>query len=395
MIPFDDAFEIVMRSARPLDTEPVPLRDARGRILAQDVVSDIAMPPFDKSAMDGFACFRADLPGPLQVVETVQAGTSPAKAIHSGECAKIMTGAMLPEGADCVIMVEHTETADDGRVLFTKADTATNICYCGEDVKAGDVVLRRGARLAAQHIAALAAAGCARPLVAQGPRVAVIATGDELVEPDTRPGASQIRNSNSYQIYAQMEQTGAVVTYYGIASDTAAALDAVIKHAVSENDVLLLSGGVSMGDFDLVPQALTDNGFEILFDAIAMKPGKPTTFGVSDTACCFGLPGNPVSTFVQCEILVKPFLYAMMGHQYNPACSWHPLAEAFKRKKRSREAWVPVTLTENGAARPAAYHGSAHINALCDAYGFITVPQNVATLAEGAMVRVMPIVPSG
>jgi len=391
MIPFDQAFEIVMSRARLLESETVPLRNAAGRILAQDVFCDIDMPPFDKSAMDGYACRRADLPGPLRVIETIQAGTSPLKQVSAGECAKIMTGAMMPQGADCVIMVEYVQPEEDGRIRFAGKDTAANICYRGEDIHSGDLVLRKGILLKPQDIAVLATAGCATPHVARRPRVGVIATGDELVEPQETPGPSKIRTSNSYQICAQMEAAGGSVTYYGIASDTEAALDAVLKKAMTENDVILLSGGVSMGDFDLVPGVITKNGLEILFDSIAIKPGKPTTFAVGPDVYCFGLPGNPVSTFVQCEILVKPFLYALMGHGHRPVCFQLPLAETYRRKHADREAWIPVGVTEDGTVQPRAYHGSAHINALCGAEGFIVIPTGTAIIEKGTLVRVRPI----
>lgn len=391
MISFDEALTIVMTRARLLESEPVDLRTATGRILAQDVHSDIDMPPFDKSAMDGYACRREDLPGPLSVVDIVQAGSIPTKAIGPGDCAKIMTGAMVPEGADCVIMIEQTQLAPNGAVHFTAGSTSTNICRRSEDIRQGECVLRRGTRIGPQHIAVLATVGCTRPMCARRPRVGVIATGDELVEPDQRPGPSQIRTSNSYQICAQIERAGAVATYYGIVPDTEEALDGAFKRAIADNDVILLSGGVSMGDFDLVPGVMTKNGIEILFDSIAMKPGKPTTFGVSPEVYCFGLPGNPVSTFVQCEILVQPFLYALMGHRYQAACSVLPLAETFRRKHVDREAWVPVAFTKDGAVRAGEYHGSAHINALCEADGLMVVPVNSGTIEKGTLVRVRPI----
>jgi molybdopterin molybdotransferase len=321
----------------------------------------------------------------------IQAGTTPKIQVGPGECAKIMTGAMLPQRADCVIMVEHTETDGGGNVRFTGTGTKPNICSRGEDIHAGDVVLRRGTLLAPRHIAVLAMAGCAQPLVARRPRVGVIATGDELVEPDQKPGPSQIRTSNSAQICAQMEQAGAQVTYYGIVADTEAAIDAAMKRAIAENDVLLLSGGVSMGDFDLVPGMMAKNGLEILFDSIAMKPGKPTTFGVGLSVYCFGLPGNPVSTFVQCEILVKPFLYALMGHSYEAPHSWLPLAETYQQKRADREAWVPVELTGEGGVRPGAFHGSAHISALSGACGLLVVPQGTGAIEKGTLVRVRSI----
>jgi len=391
MIPFEKAFETVMSRVRGLEPEHVELRAAAGRILAEDVRSDIDMPPFDKSAMDGYACRREDLPGPLRVIATIPAGSVPTMPVGQGECAKVMTGAMVPEGADCVIMVEHTEEAGDRTICFTGTGAAANICRRAEDIRAGDIVLERGTRLGAQHIAVLATVGCARPLVSRRPRVGVIATGDELVEPDRRPGPSQIRTSNSYQICAQTESAGAIATYYGIAADTEEALDVLMKRALNENEVVLFSGGVSMGDFDLVPGVMEKNGIEILFDSIAMKPGKPTTFGVGPRAFCFGLPGNPVSTFVQCEILVKPFLYALMGHKYRPRYSWLPLAEAIRRKRADREAWIPVSVTESGEVQPREYHGSAHINALCQADGFVVVPTGTERIEKGTVVRVRQI----
>lgn len=388
MISSAEALKVILETVKQLGTETVSLENAVGRSLAQDVACDVDMPPFDKSAMDGYACRREELPGPFRVIETIQAGTSPSRAIKSGECVKIMTGAQVPEGADCVIMVEHTEEDGEGKIRFTKEATATNICFCGEDVKTGDIVLRRGTRLEPRHIAVLAATGCVRPEVAQRPKVGIIATGNELVEPEVKPGASQIRNTNSIQIRAQLEQIGAAVTYYGIVPDVESELDAALKRAMAANDVVIFSGGVSMGDYDFVPQVMTNNGIEILFDAIAMKPGKPTTFGVGASIWCFGLPGNPVSTFVQCEMLVKPFLLALMGHAFQPPWSQWLLADTFKRKKAEREAWVPVMLNPDGTVRPETYHGSAHIAALVDVFGFMVVPQSVSCIEANTLAQV-------
>ena len=392
MIPYEEALKIVLSHAHLLDCESAPLMEAVGRVLACDVASDVSMPPFDKSAMDGYACRREDLPGPLRVVEVIPAGVQPQKTVGTGECAKIMTGAMVPAGADCVIMVEHTEAAGEGLVRFTREGTAVNICYQDEDVKSGDIVLRQGTRLAPQHIAILAAAGCVAPAVVRRPRVAVIATGDELVEPDVIPGPSQIRNSNSWQIRAQMEQAGAAVTYYGIVGDTLSALDNAMKKAMAENDVILFSGGVSMGDFDLVPAVMRANGFDIPFDSVAIKPGKPSTFGVGKNGTyCFGLPGNPISTFVVSEILVKPFLFALMGHAHQGYKACLPLAEAYTRKRGDRQTWVPVEITPENTVRPTTYHGSAHISALGHACGFIVIPRGVTEIPRDTPVQVWPI----
>ena len=205
MITYEEALRIVLDHARVLEPERVPLRDAANRVLAEDVPSDIDMPPFDKSAMDGYACRRADLPGPLRVVGMVQAGRAPSGRIGPGECMKIMTGAMVPPGADCVIMVEHTESAGASAVRFTEPRTDTNICARAEDMGVGDIVLRRGTRIGPRHAGLLATVGCVRPLVARRPRVGVIATGDELVEPDRQPGPAEIRTSNSVQLCVHVE----------------------------------------------------------------------------------------------------------------------------------------------------------------------------------------------
>ena len=388
MIPFDEAFDIALGAVRRLDTEQVELAQARNRVLAQEVRADISMPPYDKAMVDGYACRRADLGTQLQVVETVAAGYAPEKAIGPGECAKIMTGAMLPEGADCVFMVEHSEATDGGAVRFTKEDTADNISLLGTDIAEGDVLLSAGHRIFASDVAALASMGCARPKVYKRAHVAVIATGDELVEPEIHPSPVQIRSSNGVQLCAQVEAMGCAATYIGIARDTEESLEACLKSAMDGHDVALFSGGVSMGEFDLVPGVLEKNGIRIQYDRVAIQPGKPTTFAYSDDLFCFGLPGNPVSTFVIFELLVKPFLFAMMGHTYRPPQVRMRLASTMSRRSGARKAWVPVVTTDDGRITRVDYHGSAHINALCHAEGIIAFPEGATELPEGAEVSV-------
>lgn len=388
MIPFDEAVCIVMDTALPMDSETVPLAQSLGRILAQDVLSDIDMPPFDKSAMDGYACRKRDIKNELTVVEIIQAGQRPEKAIGENECSKIMTGAMVPEGADCVIMVEHTEVVSENTIRFVKEQTKGNICFRGEDIRTGDTVLCKGALIQPQHIAVLATVGCSAPRVAIKPRVGVIATGSELVEPSEKATGAKIRNSNGWQLAAQVEQTGCTATNYGIAEDTPEALDTAVKKAVSENDVLLLSGGVSMGDFDLVPGILKQNGFDLLFDRVAIKPGKPSTFGVAGKLRCFALPGNPVSTFIQFETLIKPFLYKMMGHTFRPKTVTAKIQCDLNRKPTDRTNVIPVHFTSSDEVKPVDYHGSAHINAMCNTDGFILVPATETAIRKGDPVDV-------
>ena len=391
MISRKQAERIVLDSARQIDVERVGIDEALGRALAQDVASDIDMPPFDKSAMDGYACRRADLKAQLDVIETIPAGKEPTSAIGPGKCAKIMTGAMVPEGADCVIMKEYVEVIDERTVRFVGKDTATNICFLAEDTSVGDVVLRKGESIKPQHIAILASLGCTSPLVYRRPNVGIVATGDELVEPTEKPGASQIRNSNSYQLVAQVRAAGAIPHYYGIAGDNEEAIDSLFKAALAVNDVVLISGGVSVGDYDLVPGVMRRNGVELLFESIAMKPGKPTHFGASASTFCFGLPGNPVSTFVVFELLVRPFLLKMMGHEFIAPNVLMPLNEAIEKRRTKREAWFPVLLTTEGTVKPVEYHGSAHARALPQADGLICLSAGVNRFEAGTIVHVRQI----
>ena len=379
---------IVLESAWTLESEPVELAQAVGRVLARDVTSDLDMPPFDKAAMDGYACRRADLGHELSVVETIPAGHAPGQRIDADLCARIMTGGMVPDGADCVVMVEQTEQPTPDTVRFIGRQTSDNICPRGEDVRAGQVVLRQGTRIRPQHIAIAAAVGCSRPRVARRPEVAVLSTGDELVPPGDRPQVSQIRDSNSGQLCAQVQQVGAMARNYGIVADRPEEIETTLRRAIVDNDVVLLSGGVSAGDYDYVPQVMAQIGLEVLFHQIAITPGKPTVFGVSDKACCFGLPGNPVSSFVVFELLVKPFLYKMMGHEYRPLCVPVPLAAPLRRGKTDRQSWIPVVITAASRVEPVEYHGAAHIAALRDADGLIRMDVGVGQIDQGVPVTV-------
>lgn len=382
-----------MNSAHRLGTERVSIADggALNRVLRENVVSDIDMPPFNKSAMDGFACRRRDLGDELAVIETIAAGSQPGKTVGPNQCAKIMTGAPVPEGADCVIMVEYTQIAGENRIRFIGSDTKNNICLKAEDVKKGDLVLESGVLLRAQQIAVLASVGCVEPLVSVLPRVGIIATGNEIVEPDQKPAAGQIRNSNGLQLSTQAVNAGVIANNYGIALDTEQALEVKITEAIAENDVIVLSGGVSVGEFDLVREILKRTGFKLLFEKVAVKPGRPMVFGVSEDVSCFGLPGNPVSTFIMFELLVKPFLFKMMDHDLKPAVSSRKLTKSIRRKKTERDSWLPMAFTGDDGVFQIEYHGSAHINALCKADGLLCVPAGVAKIEEGTIVAVRQI----
>ncbi len=391
MISFEEALSIINSDIIRKDTERVDFRDSLHRVLAENVYSDVDMPPFDKAAMDGYACRREDLGREMEMLEVIAAGDVPIHKIKSGTCAKIMTGAMIPEGADTVIMVEQTRRTAEGKVVFTGEQTRPNIALKGEDVKIGDLLWQKGMPILPQHIAILAAAGHTSPMVAKQPRVGVLSTGDELVEPAIFPESGKIRNTNGFQLAAQVSNAHCIPNYMGIIPDDETATDQAIRKALKENDVVILSGGVSAGDFDFVPKIMRKNGVEILFQKVAVKPGRPTVFGRTKNTYIFGLPGNPVSSFINFDVFVKPLLMAMMGAEYNPAEQKLPMGVEFKRKKADRLEFLPVNVSNEGMVSPVSYHGSAHIHAICLADGLMRIPKGVHELKKGATVDVRPL----
>ena len=388
MISFDEALNIVSGINVRLTTESVDFRESCQRVLAEDVFSDIEMPPFDKSAVDGYACRKSDILNELKVIEVIPAGIVPVKEIRENQCAKIMTGAPIPKGADAVMMVEDVEELSENRIKYRKDKVKENICYRGEDIKKGEIVLKSGTLIKPQHIAVMATAGCVMPLVYRKIKIAVISTGDELVEPDVKPALSQIRNSNAYQLLAQAINTGAEAEYIGIAMDTEESLRKIISKAFDQADIVLLTGGVSMGDFDYVPKILAELGVDLKFKSIAVQPGRPTLFGTRGEQYIFGLPGNPVSSFVQFELLVKPLIYKLSGNNYNPIKLRIPIGIDYSRKRSDRLSIVPARIQENGAVIPLDYHGSAHINSLSEANGLILIPIGQTNIRKGDLVDV-------
>ena len=393
MIHLDKSISTVLDFAKTSSrTETVPLWESTNRVLAVDIVSDIYMPPFDKAAVDGYACRKADISENMKVIEVIPAGQFPKKTIEQGTCSKIMTGAPVPKGADCILMVEETETLSDNIIRFTGKDTKSNIAIFAEDVKLGDVVLEKGILIEPQHIAILAAVGVSQVEVSSKPKVSILITGDELVEPEVKPQPSQIRNSNGHQLYTQVIRAGAEPVYGGIIEDTLEATRSAISNALNETDIVVLTGGVSMGDFDYVPQVLQELGVELKFQTIAVQPGKPTVFGVKGDKLVFGLPGNPVSSLLQFELHVRPAIQKIMGNQ-KPQMDIikMPLATDYKRKRAQRLALVPAMFTGSGEVQPVNYHGSAHIFALTSVTAFIMVPIGVEQINKGVLVDVRPI----
>jgi molybdopterin molybdotransferase len=391
MITFNEALQIISDNVRPLDTETIPLSKALNRILAEDIYSDIDLPPFNKSAMDGFACKREDLPGPLKVVDEIPAGKFSEQILHKGECARIMTGASVPTGADTVFMIEHHEVNAHGMVSFKGLITASNICLKGEDVKAGDLILQKGKLLKSHEIAILAGAGKERVKVTQQPSVAVLSTGAELVEPGEAPKNGQIRNSNGPQMMAQLLEMGIIAFYEGIAPDDRINLKQRIENALEKCDVLFMSGGVSVGDYDFVPRIMEELGYDILITTISTKPGKHTLLAVKDRKYVLGFPGNPVSSYVQLELVGKPLLYKLMGHEGKARRYGVTIASDYNRKGADRLEFIPVIITEDGQAALISYNGSAHIGALAGAHALMEIPMGINSYKQGDKVYVRPL----
>lgn len=388
MISFDDAVNAVLARARRAGTERVPLSQALGRALPDPVRSPLDSPPFDKAAMDGYAVLSTDASGSFRVVDVVAAGASPRRSLGRGECAKIMTGAMMPPGADRVIRVEYARE-DAGCMYPLRQETQSNVIPRGENLRAGDPVLTPR-MLAVQDIGILASLGLAEIPVTIRPVVGIVTTGSELRSPGEDLGAGEIYDSNGAQLEAHVASAGCVGRRYGSVVDTLEAIRGGVEEAARVCDVLLLSGGVSMGDFDHVPQALDAAGYTVHFHKVSVRPGMPTLFAGREGKFVFGLPGNPVSTFVIFEVLVKPFLLATMGVPEGRCLARGVLAARVTRREADRVEFRPVRV-DGGKVHPLGYHGPSHLNVLAEANGLVRIEAGTAALEEGAEVDVRQV----
>jgi len=396
MLTVEEAQARVREGVSRLDrTESVPVERCAGRVLAREVRSDSDLPPFDRSAMDGYAVRSDDLDAPpvdLAVVAEVAAGSAPARTVGRGTAARIMTGARIPEGADAVVMLEDTESAGSPQRVRVRrrVEPGANIRRRGENVARDEVVLRPGRLLRPVDVALLATAGHARVPVRERPRVGVLATGDELVEVSARPGPDGIRNSNGPMIAALAAAAGAEPVVLGIARDDPRELERCVRRGL-ELDALVLTGGVSMGDHDHVAPTLERAGVGVRFHRVAMKPGKPVLFGCRGRVPVFGLPGNPVSSFVGFELFVRPALCVLDGRE-----SAGPRLRAARAGARLRgaarlEVYVPCRVSSDGdglVATPVRYGGSGDIHGAARADGFARVEAG-GEVAEGERVGVL------
>jgi molybdopterin molybdotransferase len=395
MVPIERGLEIVISTATSkqradwMPTESVPLLDSMHRILREDVFCDADSPPFDKAIRDGFAVRAEDVasvPTTLTIIGESRAGAGADVVIGQGQCCEIMTGAPLPAGANAVVMVEYTERISPASVRIRKtAREDEGLLRRGAEARAGDQILHCGRPISLADLGLLASTGKNKVTVSRKPRVAVIATGDELVEVNETPQAGQIRNSNTYTVCAQVREAGGEPVLLGIARDNLDDLREKIKRGL-EHDLLLVSGGVSMGKYDLVETVFAEFGVEILFDKVAMKPGKPTVFGHRGNTFVFGLPGNPISTLVAFHMFVRPLILFLLKAEDTRPKILEAKLEVPAKCDPQRASLVPALVRFEGGGyriRTAPWKGSSDLVGLARANALIMIPCREGTLEAG------------
>ncbi len=389
MRPLEDAQAEILGSIRRLGSDSVELADALGRVVSEDITAREAIPPFANSAMDGYAVRGADVAMPgalLNVIGAIPAGRMADKEVTTGTAMKIMTGAPMPTGADTIVKVEDTEQVNDVVKITGGVERGTSVRLAGSDIPAGTAVLKKGTRILNTHLGVLAAIGAVRPPVARRPRVALFSTGDELTSSGAavlRPG--QIRDSNRVLLKSMLEEVS-VILDQGIVKDDPVQLHAGFARAAAGSDVIVSSGGVSMGDHDFVRKILGDMG-EIDFWKVAIKPAKPFAFGTLNGIPFFGLPGNPVSAAIAYEQLVRPALLAMQGATKVFRPRIRAVASGKINSDPDRLEFVRVTLSIDGRGRtlasPSGGQGSHMLNALANADAFGLVPIGSSEIKAG------------
>ena len=406
LLPFREARKLAEAEAgrrRPAGAEAVRLLPSLGRVLAEEVAADRDLPPFPRATRDGYAVRAADLarlPAELKVIGEIRAGGSLDSSLGplAGGCAaEIMTGAPVPAGADAVVMVEYTSRQGDRVRIERGAAAGENVVPTGSEARRGDVLLPRGTRMTPAAIAAAAAAGKAEVRVHLRPRVAILPTGDELVDIAAEPGAHQIRNSNSYSLAAQVEAAGGEAAQLAIAPDEREALRRLLEEGLAA-DLLLVTGGVSAGKHDLVEEVLSELGAEFLFTGALIQPGRPVVFGRAprrsgaDATPFFGLPGNPVSTMVCFELFARPVLDALSGAQPAPLQFVKARLKSEVKTRTGLTRFLPAVLSgefEEAQVEMVRWSGSGDVAAAARANCYLVVPPEAEKLAAGEMVSLL------
>jgi molybdopterin molybdotransferase len=397
MISVEKALKTILVNFRPLGLEKINILEARERVIGENIFSPHNIPFADNSAMDGYAVRHIDTKGAtkdkplkLKIIEDIPAGKIALKKIKEGEAARIMTGAVIPEGADSVIRQEDTQKDGKTVIIYITAKKGEHIRFAGEDVRKRELVVKKGSILCPAHIGMLAALGKAFISVYRKPRVAIMSTGDELVDIKTNPGPGKIVNSNSYSLAAQVLECGGIPVMLGIAKDKKADLQKKFKTAL-DADLIISSGGVSVGDFDFVKNVMGEIGNAMHFWQVAMRPGKPLAFGAIEGIPLFGLPGNPVSAMVSFEQFVRPSLLKMQGHikifrqTVKAVC-----AKEIQKKEGFKHFMRAVVKKEKDKyiASTTGDQGSGILKSMVTANGLIVMGENETRIKKGSLVTV-------
>jgi molybdopterin molybdotransferase len=382
MLTVSEAQVIVLQQARPLPPETLPITAAaQGQVLAEDIISDLDMPPYDKALMDGFAVRTLDLPegrATLHVIEEVTAGRTPQLPLGPGQATRIMTGAPLPDGADAVIMIERTRPLEKQRVQIEDRPPrpGQNIMPRGREMRQGQVVLPAGTLLRPQEFGVLASVGRVSAKLYPRPAVAILSTGDEVVDAPRKPGPGQIRNGNGPMLLAQAGRAGGLPRYLGIARDEVEHLRTLVDEGL-QSPLFALSGGVSAGKLDLVPGVLRELGVQAHFHQVEMKPGRPVFFGTKGDCLVFGLPGNPVSALVCFELFVRPALRRLMSLADPGPCLIQAALTNDYTYRSDRPTYHPakLTLTKEGwQVQAVPWFGSPDLTSVVQANAFLILP---------------------
>ncbi len=411
MISVDQARQIVLETfyakRLPLTSEQVLLEDSPGRVLAEDILADMDIPSFDRSIKDGYAVSSTDVqkvPAVLRVVGESKAGEARLPELSRGEAVQIMTGAAVPPGADAVVMVEDTVPSDSPSVsqqssfdsrqirVLKSVSAGSNISYKGSESKSGEVLATRGRCMRVHEVSLAASVGCSTVEVYRKPRVAIIATGDELVPVEGTPGTNQIRNSNSYSLGSMVQRSGGVPTIVGIAKDSQEDLKEKIVAGLVNSECLLLTGGVSAGKYDFVETVLEKLGCKFKFDSIAIRPGKPAVFGTVENKFVFALPGNPVSAIVTFELFVSPLLSLLAGENPSDPLILKARLESAFHQPMGRRGFLPACYQlRDGdmSVNLVRWKGSSDLAGLAKSNCFLIAPENQAEFKEGDWVRVL------
>ncbi len=400
-VSFDEAQRIILDSIRPLGSENVSIMEACNRVLYKDIISDIMLPPLDDSAMDGYAVIAADTKGAskdhpvrLRVTGEIQAGASNAgKQVSNGTAIRIMTGAPVPEGADSIVQFEDTEE-DNGYVkIFRQAARHENYRFAGESIKRGDSVLQKGDRLNSADVGILASLNYGVVKVYRRPTVSIISTGDELADIGEKIQVGQIRNVNAYTLYSEVKKCSIHPEYLGIAKDTPEATKEILLNAL-RSDVVISTGGVSMGKYDFVKEIYSELNIDVQFEWVKVKPGRPCTFGKKDNKLIFGLPGNPVSTLTSFIQFVRPALLRLMGATRTKK----PIVNAFLEEDVNKKPGKVHLLRGYFTIRDNEFHvsttgnqKSSVLRSMSDANCLIIIPENVTKVSAGEKVAIQLI----